>query len=344
MKANRAQLDRALRAPAETRFFLFHGPDEAGSRALVKALAAAVGAGAERIDLSGQELRSDPARLADEAAAISLFGGARYIVVEAAGDEAVAAVEALIEARAAGNPVALVAGALKPGSKLLKLALGEPSAIVFASYVPEGRDADRLVAEMARAEGLIVRPDVARRIAESCAGNRALIAQELAKLALYADASAEAPRPVDHDALDSIGAAAGEGDLSRLVDSVGSGNAALLEAELSRLRSEGIDGVPLIRAMLRRMALLARLRAEIEAGNSVGAVMASPAAKSVFWKEKDAVAAQLGRWRSDLIAKSVSRLVEAERQVKASGGLGAVAVDEELFAICRQAARRGEPR
>jgi DNA polymerase-3 subunit delta len=35
----------------------------------------------------------------------------------------------------------------------------------------------------------------------------------------------------------------------------------------------------------------------------------------------------------------MGRLLEAERQVKASGGAGAIVVDEELFAICRQAAR-----
>lgn len=339
MKANRQQLDRALKAPAETRFFLFYGPDEAGSRALVKALAASLGKEAERIDLSGADLRGDPARLADDAASISLFGGARYIVVEPAGDEVIPALEALLEAAAAGNPVALVAGALKPTSKLLKLALAESAAVAFASYVPEGRDADRLVSEMARAEGLIVRPDLARRIADSCAGNRSIIEQELRKLALYADASPDSPRAIERDSFDAIGAASEEGDLSRLVDSVGSGNSELLQAELMRLRSEGIEGIPLIRAVLRRMYLLTKLRAEVEAGNSASAVMASPAAKSIFWKEKDAVAAQLGRWRSDLLAKSVSRLLEAERQVKASGGLGAVAVDEELFAICRHAAR-----
>jgi DNA polymerase-3 subunit delta len=339
VKANRPQLDRALKTPAETRFFLFHGPDESGSQTLVKALAAAVGAGAERVDLAGADLRQDPARLADEAASISLFGGARYIVVEPAGDEAVPALEALVEAPRAGNPVALVSGALKPGSKLLKLALAEPSALAFASYPPEGREADRLVADMARAEGLTVRPDLARRLAESCAGNRALIEQELKKLALYVDASPEAPRPLDHDAVDAVGAASEEGDLSRLVDSVGSGNSAMLQGELLRLKSEGIEGIPLIRAVLRRMTLLTRLRAEVEAGNSVGAVMASPAAKSIFWKEKDSVGAQLGRWRADLLARTVSRLVEAERQVKASGGLGPLAADEELFAICRQAAR-----
>src|SRR3546814_12114203 len=82
------------------------------------------------------------------------------------------------------------------------------------------------------------------------------------------------------------------------------------------------------------MMLLARLRAEVERGSSVGAVMAAQG-KSIFWKEKEAVAAQLSRWRSDLIAKGVARLLEAERQVKASGGLGPLAADE-----ARSAGRR----
>jgi DNA polymerase-3 subunit delta len=82
VKANKAQIDRALKAPdSEIRFVLLHGPDEAGSRALVRALGTAMGADAEKIELGGAELKADPARLADEAASISLFGGARYIVV-----------------------------------------------------------------------------------------------------------------------------------------------------------------------------------------------------------------------------------------------------------------------
>jgi DNA polymerase-3 subunit delta len=338
VKAKRAELERALRSPSDYRFFLLHGPDESGSHALVRLAAAAAGEGAERIDLSGAELKADPARLADEAASISLFGGARYVVVQPAGDECVAAAEALLEAPAAGNPVLLVAGTLKPTSKLLKLALAAPAALAFASYVAEGREAERLVHDMARAEGLTAGPDVARRLAEACAGNRSILALELQKLALYLDAAPGRPRALDHEALDAVGAAAGEGDLTRLVDSVGSGNAATLQSELLRLSGEGIEGIPLIRAVLRRMSLLARLRAQVERGNSPDAVMASQG-KSLFWKEKDSIGRQLVRWRSEPLARSVGRLLEAERQVKAPGGLGPRAVDEELFAICRQAAR-----
>jgi DNA polymerase-3 subunit delta len=335
VKAKPAEAERALKKPGDYRFFLFYGPDEAGSRALAKKLGEG---GAERVDLNGSELRGDPARLADEAASISLFGGARYILVEPAGEECLAAVEALLEAPAAGNAVALVSGALKPTSKLLKLALAEPRAIACVSYAPEGADAQRLATEMARAEGLVVRPDVARRLADACAGNRAILALELAKLALYVDARPEAPKPLEHDAIDAVGAAAEEGDLSRLVDSVAGGNAAMLQAELFRLRSEGIEGIPLVRALLRRMSLLARLRAQVEKGNSPDAVMAS-SRKSLFWKEKEAIGRQLARWRADLLAKSLTRLLETERLLKAPGALGPAAVDEELFAICRQAAR-----
>lgn len=338
MKANRAQLEKALKAPSDTRFFLLYGPDESGSRSFIPALAASAGAEAERVELTGAELRADPARLADEAASLSLFGGARYILVEPAGDEVVPAVEALMEAPGGGNPVAIVAGALKPASKLLKLALADPSAVAFVSYVPEGRDADRMVIEMARGQGLTVRPETARRIAEGAAGNRAIISQELAKFASFLDSAPDRPRELGDDVVDSVGAASEEGDLIRLVDAVGGGNAAMLQSELVRLSSEGIEGIPLIRAVMRRMTLLAKLRSEVERGNSVSAVMASQG-KAIFWKEKDSIALQLSRWRSDLLAKSLGRLLESERQVKASGALGPVAVDEELFAICRQAAR-----
>ena len=301
MKANRGQVEKALKAPAATRFFLLHGPDDSGSRALTRLLGAALGAETERVDLTGSDLKGDPARLADEAASFSMFGGARWILVDPAGDECVPAVEALLDIPAAGNPVVLLAGGLKPASKLLKLALATPDALAFASYAPEARDADRLAAELGRAEGLILRPDVARRIAESCAGNRALIAQELVKFALYAGASPEMPKAIDHDVIDALGADSDEGDLSRLVDSAIGGDAAGLQGELARLHAEGLEGITLIRAMLRRISLLARLRAEVEQGSSPSAVMAS-SGKSLFWKEKEEVGRQLG----DLLGLRVS--------------------------------------
>jgi DNA polymerase III subunit delta len=336
--ARRPEMERALAAPDGVRFFLLYGPDEAGSRSLARLLGAAMGADAERVELTGAELKGDPARLADEAASFSMFGGARWILVDPAGDESLPAVEALLDAPAASSPVALVAGALKPASKLLKLALAEKRARAFASYPPDAREADRLVAELARVQGLQLRGDVARRIAESCGGNRFVIAQELAKYALFLDAAPERPRPLDHDAVDAVGAESGEGDLTLLVDSVAGGDPAALEQELARLRAEGQEGIGLLRAVLRRMLLIARLRGDVEAGKSPSAVLDAQG-KALFWKDKKALEAQLPRWRADLAARAIGRLLDAERQIKASGGIGPIAADAELLTIARQAQR-----
>src|SRR3546814_16409127 len=78
-----------------------------------------MGPDAERIDLDGAALKIDPARLADEAASISLFGGARWIRVTLAGDEALPAIEGLLQAAQAGNPVIAIGGTLKQSSKIL---------------------------------------------------------------------------------------------------------------------------------------------------------------------------------------------------------------------------------
>jgi len=339
VKAQRGQIERALDAPqADCRLFLLHGPDESSSRDLAQRLARAMGADAERIDLGGAALKADSARLADEAASISLFGGARHIRIDPAGDEILEAVEALLEAPSAGNPVVAIAGALRKESKLLKLALASPMVLAFASYVPEGGDADRLAMTMAREHGLRMTTDLARRLAAATAGDRALLAREMDKLALYADASPEQPREIDHAALDALGAATDEGDLARLVDAVLSGRAEAADAELASLAGEGVEGVPVIRALLRRLLLLAQLRAETARGESIDAVMAS-SGKSLFWKEKPEVAKQLARWSPDKIETAIARLGEAERLLKSSGALGAIAVEEELLAIGRAAAR-----
>lgn len=340
MKANRGQIERALdAATADTRLFLLYGPDESGSRALADRLAAAMGAEAERIDLTGATLKADPARLADEAAAISLFGGRRYIRVLPAGDEALEAVEALLTAPAAGNPVVLVAGALRKDAKLLKRTLTDPAALVFASYPPEGDEADRLAATLGQALGLRVRRDIGRRLSEISGGDRAVLSRELEKLALYLDAAPERPADLEHDALDAIAAGSGEGDLSRLVDLLLGGQGGEADAELARLAGEGVEGIAVLRPLLRRLLLLAQLRAEIDAGGAIDQVMAS-SGRALFWKSKPVVARQLGQWDSRALATAIERVAEAERAIKASGGIGPLAADAEFLAIGRAAARR----
>ncbi|MGQ0559075.1 MAG: DNA polymerase III subunit delta [Sphingosinicella sp.] len=337
MKSDRAALARALARPGGVRFFLLHGADEVASRELATCVGVALGADVERIDLRGADLKADPARLADEAAAVPMFGNARWVRVEQASDDVIPALEALVEAPAAGNPVVLRAGSLKATSKLLRFAQDARSGLAVASAAAGGEALRDWVVAEARALGLAVDESVAQRIADAGGSHRGLIRQELAKYALYADASPVQLRPFGHDALDDIGADAGEADLANLADRMAEGDLVGLDAELARLRAEGKDGITLLRAATTRMALIGRLRAEIERGTPLHRAIASG---RVWGVDRDRLPAQVRQWPPALAARAVQRLIDAQLAMLVEKGPPAVVAEAELFTLCRQAARR----
>lgn len=338
--AKRPEIERAVDRPdPATRFYLFHGPDDAGSRALADRLARALGEDVERIDLEGAQLAKDPALLADEAAAQSLFGGARWIRVRASGDEVTAAAEALLELPQPGNPVAILAGALKPTSRLLKVALAAPNVLAFASYAPEGVEADRVAMAAAQELGLRIQPDVARQLAETTGGDRAVIQRELEKIADYLDADRANPREVDFDTLAAIGAGSPEADPNTLIDAALLGQAGDAAAELQSMGADGVDGIPLVRAAFRRALQLAQFRAEADARGSIDAAMAS-AGKALFWKEKPIIEAELRRWSPADLARLIDRLTDVQAGLVRPGNPGTVLAAAEFLAIARAAARR----
>ncbi len=339
MKAAKGGLSRALEPPDPVvRFYLFHGPDEAGSRALANQLLKGLG-DAEKFIIAGQAVKSDPAVLADEAGAMALFGGRRAIWIEQAGDEIVGGVDALLEAPASESPVIALAGSLRKTSALLKSAEAHPAALAHCSYVPEGRDMERVVMELARDAGLRILPELAQRIAAAANSNQAIAAQELEKFALYLGADPDHPRELDHVTVDLIGADSAEADLMRLGDLALGGRMDELLDELARLPHGGSEAIPVLRALQRRLLMLAPLRARVERGESVDGVMASMG-KALFWKDKPLLQRLLTVWSAERLAGAALRVSTLERQIMLSPLNDEAALGESLIALAR-AANRG---
>lgn len=333
MKVKEPQISRVIDNPdGKVRLYLLYGPDDAGSRALAARFEQAMGPDAERIDLDGSVLKDDPARLADEAASFSLFGSKRHIRVTG-GDDCTNAVVALLEAASVGNPVVMIAGALKPASSLMKAALDHPEVMAFQGYKPEGAGLETLAVHIGRTYGLRMQPGVAVRLGANCLGDRAVLEREIEKLALYLDAAPDRPREASEDALAAIGADIAEANTTRLVNAVLGGDLTIVTAELTEVEA-GNGWVPAIRALQRRVILLARLRSDVEAGKSASAAVAS-LGKALFFKEQPIVTAQLSRWSSVRLATASTRLFASERAIMASGAAGSVIAAEELIAIAR---------
>jgi DNA polymerase III subunit delta len=337
VKSAKGTLGRALDQPdAGTRFYLFYGQDEGQSRGHADRLLK--GLQAEKFVVASQAAKTDPALLADEASAIALFGDKRALWIEPAWDEIEPAVTALLEAAAVESPVIAIAGALRKTSPLVKLAEAHPRALAHISYELNERDAERLVEDLARDEGLRLAPGLAARIASLAGNERGIIAQELGKLALYANASVDAPKQVDRDILDEIGAGA-EGDSMKLGDLALSGDAVRLSHELDCSAGE-VEPISVIRALQRRLLMLAPIRARVDRGERPHDAVTS-AGKSVFWKDKDLVSKLVGQWDSAALARVFERSGELERRLmSADSPPAAEALEEELVAIARTARRK----
>lgn len=337
MKATKTSLAQALDQPvASIRFYLFHGPDEAGSRALAERLLK--GLGAEKFAVLGQAIKGDPASLADEAGAISLFGGRRAVWIEPAGDEIAEGVEALLAAPANESPVVAVAGSLRKTSALLKLAEAHSAALSHISYVPEGRDLDRLVMDLGRNVGLRLSPELAQRIAAASAGNQAIAARELEKFATFLGASPESPCELLPETVNQLGADSAEADLMRLGDLALAGRMNDLLEELTRLPHGGSEAIPVLRALQRRLLMLAPLRVRVERGESIDGVMTSMG-KALFWKDKPLIQRLLAAWPAERLAEAASRVSQLERQIMLRPLDDEAALGETLVTLARAAGR-----
>jgi len=335
VKANATQIRAAIEKPnPSTRLYLFHGPDEAGAADLARRLGAALGPDVERIDFDMKMLRDQPGRLADEAASMSLFGGARYIRVTGIEEGALEAVTLLLGAERAGNPVVAIGPGLKASGKLVKAAIAAPLAVAHACYVPEGPEATRIAATIAREHGLRLTGDVPQRLAQATGGDRAILSREIEKLALYLDAAPDRPRDADGAALDAIGADLEGAELSDAISAVVEGRVADIGAELARL-GEGI-GVPLMRQLVRRLQALAEMRLDMDRGSDVDQVLEK---HRVFFREKASTGKALRRWTAPQLARAIERVREAERALMHSGSAGEVLAEAEAVAVTRAAAR-----
>jgi len=337
VKPARGKLDEALDRPDPAiRFYLFYGPDESQSRALGHRLLK--GLGGEKFVIPAQAAKADPALLASEAGAMALFGGKRALWIEPAGEEIFEAVEAMVEAPATESPVIAIAGNLRKTGALVRLAEAHVGALAQISYAPSEREALALVEELSRAEGLRLGPGVAAAIASAAGNDRGIIAQELAKIALYVGASPEQPAEAGREAFDRIGAG-GEGDSIRLCDLALAGDLKALGFELDHCAADA-EPITVLRALQRRVLMLAPIRAAVDRGKRPHDAVTS-AGKSVFWKEKDLVAGIVGRWDSKGLARILERSGELERRLMRPDSPPPLpALEEELLAIARIAARR----
>lgn len=337
MKLGGRQAERFIQKPdPNVRAVLLYGPDAGLRRERVAALQAHVladpGDPFAVTELSGSQLAEDPARLADEAAALVFGGGRRFVRVRDVGDKATTVLKDFL-AGSPGEAFVVVEGDDLPArSSLRKLFEGDKSAVALACYHDDERSLPEVIRSYFAEVGLDIGREAVDFLSDQLGGDRGLTRRELEKLALYKAGD-------DEVSLEDAVACVGDSGLLSLDDvalATGGGDVAALERAVARSFDEGKAPVTLLRAVARHFQ-----RLHLVAGAPGGAEAAMKRLRPpVFWKSAPAFKAQAAAWRPAQLARTLERLLEAEAACKRSGAPAETLAARALLEIAANAPGR----
>ena len=283
------------------------------------------------VRIGGDELANDPARLADEANTIPLFGGRRAISIEAQGKAFVAAFEAVLGAPPRDCTIVIEAGALKKDAPLRTLCERERNAAAIQCYPDSAKDIAQLIDAEVAAAGLSIAPDAKAFLVSQLGQDRLSTRSELEKLVLYAHGAGEIT--LDHVAAivcDASNLLAGEA-----VNAAFDGGFAALDARLRHVFAGASDYHALLAVALRHALDLHRARRDAEEGPREGSGFAGAG-----FKQKEAFERHLRAWTRPSLGRAIDTLADAVASARREPKLGPSLAARTLWTIARTAGRK----
>jgi len=269
------------------------------------------------VDIPGDVLKGDPARLADEFSAMSLIGGRRVIRVRPAGEESAVALQNLADATAGDALIVLEAGNLTPRSTLRTLAETESCLAAMPCY-PDSDDAlSNLVENAARQQGLTVADDALEWIVERIGGDRGQTRSEIDKLMLYKASDTGKALTLD-DAMAVLGDTASIG-LDDVIAATFDGDLVSLDRSLERVFAEGGNPVQLVRAVQRHTDQLHLVSGHAAKGGPLEAAMFRARGLPRGGPVRQRFERHLRNWPLRRLGDALGVILEAEMQCKSTG-------------------------
>lgn len=270
-------------------------------------------------DLSESVLADDPARLADEAASISMMGGRRVVRVRGASNDLAELFESFMDDPVVGTKggealVVIEAGDLAKTSALRKLFDGHKTAVAVQCYPDSVRDLGDVVRDALRAEGLSIAPDALEDAVSRLGSDRGVTRREIEKLLLYMYGKKQVT-------LEDVRAVMGDEAEARsesACDAAGSGDLAKLDRELERLWVSDTQPAQVLRSAMGHFQKLLMARESAARGQSLDDVMRRMR-PPVHFSRATSFKNQAQRWSPDKLGEALDMLLEAEVLTRTTG-------------------------
>jgi DNA polymerase-3 subunit delta len=320
MKLSWKEIEPFVKRPdARARAILIYGPDDGLMRersgTIGKTIVADLNDPFNVAVLSSETLSGDPARLADEAMAMSMIGGARLIRIEGASDKLTVLLKEYLASPSHENLVIVETGELGPRSSLRLLFEKAPNAAAIPCYVEDERAVMGLIREIVSADGMTIQNDACAWLSQNISGDRRRARGEVEKLILYMGAQKNIK-------LDDVMAACGEaGDqsLDDLIYCMGAGKTDAALRAYTKLIGEGVAMITILRSLQNHFRRLHYIRAVMEEEGASADEAMKKLQPPIFFKNTDPFKAQLRKWSDDKLLAILTRLSAVEAQTKQTG-------------------------
>ncbi len=265
--------------------------------------------------LSGDLLSDDPARLSDEANAMSLMGGSRLVRIENASDKLTVLLKDYLANPSSENLVIVEAGELGPRSSLRLLFEKSEHAAAVPCYVDDEKGVGNLIRQTLSANGYTIQADAAAWFASNIIGDRGRVRGEIDKMMLYMGNQSKTVT------LEDVRAAcgdAGDQSIDDLLYAIGSGKTETALRAYNKLIDEGVNIVTILRSLQGHFRRLHYTKSLMREGADMDEAMRK-LQPAVFFKYADSFKSQLRKWPEGRLLAFMNRLSQVEAQTKQTG-------------------------
>jgi DNA polymerase-3 subunit delta len=324
------------RPPEAIRGFLIYGSDDAQISSRADTLSALLlkksPPDSQLIRLHDGDLTGDPDRIVVELSTVSLFGGTKILRLTSFPTKAQQVVLDVAAQGFADSYLIVQAPGLKKTHKAVQAFESSPTLAAVACYGESSDSIASAVIRQAAEAGYEIAQDAAALIAARSDFSALIARTETEKIITFAG---EARRlTVDHVA--SCLADQETAGLSDIVNHALNGEAAKAIQAFGRFMATEQNAVPVLTVLSTTLLRLHSLRSAVDQGQPV-AQSIKELRPPVFFKEHDALAAQVRRWSKDRIADKLRRLNAITKETRLNPLLAEDMVEALLLEIAQAA-------
>ncbi len=283
------------------------------------------------IRMEADEIDADPAKLADEAGTISMFGGERLIWIKnAAGQKKLAeAIKLLATEPPAETYILVEAGDLKKGAGLRSAVENASAAMALPCYTDDARGIDAVIDVVLTEWKMQITLDGRQLLRTSLGGDRLATRGELEKLCLYA----KGKERIDiDDVREAVGDVAGL-SVDEVIDALLSGDLPRFEISFDRVVKSGTAPFLLLNSAMRQFQQIQNLRYIADSERKSASVVVASARPPIFFNRKKLMETAVSRWNGESLSRALERIQRAVLDSRQNAALSIPIIRQCLLAI-----------